>query len=157
MFFLSSVNLQIFEEKIPNKESWLLLELDDGKLFFKPNESIQNCVAYVRNWYFRPNPKFSAKLFFFSANSLCLRLAHIIFQMLSHSSLFEILRSKQVVRLDKAPRLNISIVIWILSSISQLNQFNTNSEAAMLSRLDKYRKSATIQIHTPERTMPKLC
>ena len=62
-----------------------------------------------------------------------------------------------MVRLDKAPRLNISIVIWILSSISQLNQFNTNSEAAMLSRLDKYRKSATIQIHTPERTMPKLC
>ena len=39
-------------------------------------------------------------------------------------------------RLDKAPRLSISIVIWILSSdtICQLNQFNTNSEAAMLSR-----------------------
>ena len=39
--------------------------------------------------------------------------------------------------LDKAPRLNISIVIWIFSSdtICQLNQFNTNSEAAMLSRL----------------------
>ena len=40
--------------------------------------------------------------------------------------------------LDKAPRLSISIVIWILSSdtdtIFQLNQFNTNSEAAMLSR-----------------------
>ena len=39
--------------------------------------------------------------------------------------------------LDKAPRLSISIVIWILSSdtdtICQLNQFNTNSEAAMLS------------------------
>ena len=38
---------------------------------------------------------------------------------------------------DKAPRLGISIVIWILSSdtvtICQLNQFNTNSEAAMLS------------------------
>ena len=36
--------------------------------------------------------------------------------------------------LDKAPRLSISIVIWILSSdtICQLNQFNTNSEAAML-------------------------
>ena len=47
---------------------------------------------------------------------------------------------------DKAPRLSISIVIWILSSdsdtdsdtdtdtdtICQLNQFNTNSEAAML-------------------------
>ena len=39
--------------------------------------------------------------------------------------------------LDKAPRL--SIVIWILSSdtdtdtICQLNQFNTNSKAAMLS------------------------
>ena len=34
-----------------------------------------------------------------------------------------------------APRLSISIVIWILSSdtICQLNQFNTNSEAAMLS------------------------
>ena len=37
--------------------------------------------------------------------------------------------------LDKAPRLSISIVICILSSdtICQLNQFNTNSEAAMLS------------------------
>ena len=35
---------------------------------------------------------------------------------------------------DKAPRLSISIVIWILSSC-QLNQFNTNCEAAMLSRL----------------------
>ena len=37
---------------------------------------------------------------------------------------------------DKAPRLSISIVLWILSSdtICQLNQFNTNSEAAMLSR-----------------------
>ena len=37
--------------------------------------------------------------------------------------------------LDKAPRLSISIVIWILSSdtICQLNQFNTNSETAMLS------------------------
>ena len=40
--------------------------------------------------------------------------------------------------LDKAPRLSISIVIWILSSdtvdtICQLNQFITNSEAAMLS------------------------
>ena len=37
--------------------------------------------------------------------------------------------------LDKAPRLSISIVIWILSSdtICQLNQFNTNGEAAMLS------------------------
>ena len=36
---------------------------------------------------------------------------------------------------DKAPRLSISIVIWILSSdtICQLNQFNTNSEVAMLS------------------------
>ena len=39
---------------------------------------------------------------------------------------------------DKAPRLSISIVIWILSSdtICQLNQFNTNSEAAMLSIFD---------------------
>ena len=42
--------------------------------------------------------------------------------------------------LDKAPPFSISIVIWILSSdtytdtICQLNQFNTNSEAAMLSR-----------------------
>ena len=38
--------------------------------------------------------------------------------------------------LDKAPRLNISIVIWILSSdtICPFNQLNTNSEAAMLSR-----------------------
>ena len=37
--------------------------------------------------------------------------------------------------LDKAPRLSISIVIWILSSdtICQLNQFHTNSEAVMLS------------------------
>ena len=36
---------------------------------------------------------------------------------------------------DKAPCLSISIVIWILSSdtVCQLNQFNTNSEAAMLS------------------------
>ena len=40
---------------------------------------------------------------------------------------------------DKAPRLSISIVIWILSSdtdtdtICQLNQSHTNSEAAMLS------------------------
>ena len=40
---------------------------------------------------------------------------------------------------DKAPRLSISIVIWILSSdtdICQLNQFNLNSEAAMPSRLN---------------------
>ena len=38
---------------------------------------------------------------------------------------------------DKAPRLSISIVIFILSSdtICQLNQFNTNSETAMLSTL----------------------
>ena len=37
--------------------------------------------------------------------------------------------------LDKAPHRSISIVICILSSdtICQLNQFNTNSEAAMLS------------------------
>ena len=37
--------------------------------------------------------------------------------------------------LDKAPRLSISIVIWILSSdtICQFNLFHTNSEAAMLS------------------------
>ena len=37
--------------------------------------------------------------------------------------------------IDKAPRLSISIVIRILSSdtICRLNQFNTNSEAAMLS------------------------
>ena len=42
--------------------------------------------------------------------------------------------------LDKAPRLSISIVIWILSSdtICQLNQFNTNSEAAMLSNDSPY-------------------
>ena len=42
--------------------------------------------------------------------------------------------------LDKAPRLSISIVIWILSSdtICQLNQFNTNSEAAMLSSEDQH-------------------
>ena len=41
--------------------------------------------------------------------------------------------------LDKAPRLSISIVIWILSSdtvtICQFNQLHTNSEAAMLSSL----------------------
>ena len=39
--------------------------------------------------------------------------------------------------IDKAPPLSISIFIWILSSdtICQLNQFNTNSEAAMLSSL----------------------
>ena len=38
--------------------------------------------------------------------------------------------------IDKAPHLSISIVIRILSSdiICQLNQFNTNSEAAMLSK-----------------------
>ena len=43
-----------------------------------------------------------------------------------------------VVRVDKAPRLSIIIVIWILSSdtICQLNQFNTNSEAAMLATQD---------------------
>ena len=37
--------------------------------------------------------------------------------------------------IDKAPRLSISIVSWILSSdtICLLDQFNTNSEAAMLS------------------------
>ena len=47
--------------------------------------------------------------------------------------------------LDKAPCLSISVVFWILSSdtdtdtICQLNQFNTNSEAAMQSRgCDKY-------------------
>ena len=38
---------------------------------------------------------------------------------------------------DKAPRLSISIVIWILSSdtvtICQFNQLHTNTEAAMLS------------------------
>ena len=50
-----------------------------------------------------------------------------------------ILTETSASRLDKAPRLSISIVIWILSSdtICQLNQFNTNSEAAMLSILDK--------------------
>ena len=39
------------------------------------------------------------------------------------------------VLLDKALRLSISIVIWILSSdtICQLNQFHTKGEAAMLS------------------------
>ena len=44
------------------------------------------------------------------------------------------------VGVDKAPRLSISIVTWILSSdtICQLNQFNTNSEAAMLSRLVRW-------------------
>ena len=38
---------------------------------------------------------------------------------------------------DKAPRLSISIIIRTLSSdtISQLNQFNTNSEVTMLSKL----------------------
>ena len=43
-----------------------------------------------------------------------------------------------VYSLDKALRLSISIVIWILSSDTdncQLNQFNTNSEAAMLSNI----------------------
>ena len=40
-----------------------------------------------------------------------------------------------ILTIDKAPRLSISIVIWILSSdtICRLNKFNTNSEAAMLS------------------------
>ena len=39
--------------------------------------------------------------------------------------------------LDKAPRLSISIVIWISSSdtICQLNQSYSNSEAAMLSKV----------------------
>ena len=48
--------------------------------------------------------------------------------------------------LDKAPRLSISIVIWILSSdtICQLNQFNTNSEVAMLSRFSHYLKLMTL-------------
>ena len=40
-------------------------------------------------------------------------------------------------KIDKAPCLSITTVIWIVSSdtdtICQLNQFNTNSEAAMLS------------------------
>ena len=42
--------------------------------------------------------------------------------------------NKEDCSLDMAPRRSISIVIWILSSdtICQLNQFNTNSEAAML-------------------------
>ena len=46
---------------------------------------------------------------------------------------------KRCPSVDKAPRLSISIVNWILSSdtdtdtICQLNQFHTNSEAAMLS------------------------
>ena len=36
----------------------------------------------------------------------------------------------------KAPRPSISNVIWVLSSdICQLNQFNTKSEAAMLSKM----------------------
>ena len=43
-----------------------------------------------------------------------------------------------ILTIDKAPCLSISIVIWILSSdtICQLNQFNTKSEAAMLSTPD---------------------
>ena len=47
------------------------------------------------------------------------------------------------VRIDKAHRLSISIVICILSSdtICHLNQFNTNSEAAMLSKLEWRRLS----------------
>ena len=51
-----------------------------------------------------------------------------------------ILTETSASRLDKAPRLSISIVIWILSSdtICQLNQFNTNSEAAMLSSKEEY-------------------
>ena len=46
-----------------------------------------------------------------------------------------ILRFKQFRRDYQAPRLSISIVIWILSSdtICQLNQFHTNGEAAVLS------------------------
>ena len=48
-------------------------------------------------------------------------------------------------KVDKAPRLSISIVIWILSSDTtcQLNQFNTNSEAAMLSRQKEKYRTAT--------------
>ena len=42
-----------------------------------------------------------------------------------------------MISVDKAPRLSISIVIWILSSdtICQLNHLFSNSEAAMLSSL----------------------
>ena len=45
------------------------------------------------------------------------------------------LGAEKELRIDKALRLSISNVIWILSSdtICQLNQFITNSEAAMLS------------------------
>ena len=41
-------------------------------------------------------------------------------------------------KVHKAPRLSISILIWILSSDTtcQLKQFNTNSEAAMLSNTE---------------------
>ena len=59
--------------------------------------------------------------------------------------------STMVADLDKAPRLSISIVIWILSSdtgtICQLNQFNTNSEAAMLSKLNDYRSKGSTAGH----------
>ena len=52
---------------------------------------------------------------------------------------------------DKAPRLSISIVIWILSSdtdtICQLNQFNTNSEAAMLSILVGVLVRVLVRVH----------
>ena len=62
---------------------------------------------------------------FGQANMIELAISEKIFQI-----------AAQTRWLDKAPRLSISIVIWILSSdtICQLNQFNTNSEAAMLSR-----------------------
>ena len=46
-------------------------------------------------------------------------------------------QDEKIFNVDKAPRLNIRIDIWILLSdtICQLIQFYTNSEAALLSTL----------------------
>ena len=58
--------------------------------------------------------------------------------------------------LDKAPRLSISIVIWILSSdtICQLNQFNKNSEVAMLSTPPLQKGNAVWTDHFSKRCFP---
>ena len=53
------------------------------------------------------------------------------------------------VGLDKAPRLSITIAIWIRSSdtICQLNQFNTKSEAAILSKQEQSGKEYICNSH----------
>ena len=70
----------------------------------------------------------------YKMNGPCLFVFTVHFLAAQVSSIGDLVTQGSVI--DKAPRLSISIVIWILSSdtICQLNQFNTNSEAAMLSR-----------------------